>query len=74
MTASNRPKGSPLTLLIVTSMLLLLNVMGYFACRAQHHHFARLQARIEALPQPSPDEEAIPETNRPRGQLSGVTG
>ena len=74
MTPPAKQKGNPWTVLIVTSMLLVLNAIGYLACRSQHQHFARLQASIEATPLPDPDEEAIPESNRPRGRLSGVTG
>jgi hypothetical protein len=86
MTPAAKQKGNPWTLLIVTSMLLVLNVIGFLACRAQQQHFARQQAQeearvaaqIEALRDStrltSPDEEAIPDTNRPRGQLSGIAG
>jgi hypothetical protein len=60
--------------LIVTSMVLALNVIGYLACGSQHRHYTRLQAQIEALPPPAADDEEIPTSNRPRGQLSGITG
>lgn len=71
---ASRQKGDPRTVLVVTVMLFLLNVAGYFGCRSQHQHYSRLQAQIEASPLPAADEESLPNSNRPRGQLSGVTG
>ncbi len=70
----SRQKGNPKSVLIVTIMLFLLNLIGFVSCRTEHQRYAKLQAQIESLPQSTPDDDAIPETNRPRGQLSGVTG